>query len=62
MNRSNDDRLSILLDPLVQQAVDEAIERHRQRGESIAVAEDGKVRIVTSKEIPHLQQQHSQQV
>ena len=38
MNQSNDDRLSILLDPLVQQAVDEAIERHRQRGESIVIS------------------------
>jgi len=42
---------------LFQQAVDKAIENHRQKGESIAISdEQGKVKIVPAKEIP---QKHS---
>ena len=42
---------------LFQQAVDEAIENHRQKGESIAVSdEQGKVKVIPASEIPKLQQ------
>ena len=42
---------------LFQQAVDKAIENHRQKGESIAISdEQGKVKIVPANEIP---QKHS---
>ena len=38
---------------LFQQAVDKAIENHRQKGESIAISdEQGKVKIIPAKEIP----------
>ena len=38
---------------LFQQAVDKAIENHRQKGESIAISdEQGKVKIVPANEIP----------
>lgn len=40
----------------MQQAVDKAIERHRQRGESIAISdEQGKVKIIPAEEIPKYQ-------
>lgn len=41
---------------LFQQAVDKAIENHRQKGESIAIADaEGKVKIIPAAEIPQLQ-------
>ncbi|MEL6437899.1 MAG: hypothetical protein AAFQ80_01400 [Cyanobacteria bacterium J06621_8] len=50
---SNHERIS----QLFQEAVDKAIEKHRQRGESIAISdENGKVKIITADEIPKLQQ------
>ena len=48
---SNTDKIS----ELFQQAVDNAIENHRQKGESIAIADsEGKVIIVPASEIPNL--------
>jgi hypothetical protein len=47
-----DKKLSDRLNKLVQQAVDKAIENHRQKGESIAIADrEGKVKIVPANEI-----------
>lgn len=41
---------------LFQQAVDKAIENHRQKGESIAVSdEQGKVKVLSADEIPSWQ-------
>ena len=38
---------------LFKEAVDKAVETHRQKGESIAVSEEkGKVKIVSASEIP----------
>ena len=54
MNQNNDDRLSTKLNPLVQKAVDEAIEQHRIKGESIAVSENGQVKIIPPEEITPL--------
>ena len=54
MNHNTDDRLSTKLNPLVQKAVDEAIEQHRIKGESIAIGENGKVKIVSPEEITPL--------
>ncbi len=54
MNHNIDDRLSTKLNPLVQKAVDEAIEQHRIKGESIAVSVRGKVKIVPPEEITPL--------
>lgn len=51
MNNSIPDKLSIICDPLFQKAVDEAVEQHRIKGESIAVSVNGKVKIMTSEEI-----------
>ena len=51
MNNSIPDKLSTICDSLFQKAVDEAIEQHRIRGESIAQGENGKVKIVNSEEI-----------
>ncbi|WP_319420526.1 hypothetical protein [Pleurocapsa sp. FMAR1] len=42
------------IEKLFQQAVDEAIEQHRIKGESIAISENGKVKIVTPEEITPL--------
>lgn len=57
MKIQTDKKLSDRLNYLVQQAVDKAIENHRQKGESIAISdEQGKVKIVPAKEIP---QKHS---
>ena len=39
---------------LFQKAVDDAIEQHRIKGESIAVSENGKVKIVPPEEITPL--------
>ena len=39
---------------LFQQAVDEAIEQHRIKGESIAISENGKVKIIPPEEITPL--------
>ena len=51
INFSDTDRISNLF----QKAVDKAIENHRQKGESIAIAnEQGKVKIVPAEEIPKL--------
>ena len=49
-----DDRLSTKLNLLVQQAVDEAIEQHRIKGESIAISENGKVKIIPPEKITPL--------
>ncbi|MDJ0589328.1 MAG: hypothetical protein QNJ72_04925 [Pleurocapsa sp. MO_226.B13] len=51
MNNSIPDKLSTICDPLFQKAVDEAIEQHRIKGESIAQSENGRVKIVNSEEI-----------
>lgn len=40
---------------LFQQAVDEAIEQHRIKGESIAISEKGKVKIVPPEKITPLE-------
>lgn len=56
MKTLSDQKLSKRLDHLVQQAVDKAIENHRQKGESIAISdEQGKVKIIPAEEIPKLQ-------
>ena len=40
---------------LFKQAVNKAVETHRQKGESIAVSDEkGKVKIVSAQEIPEL--------
>ena len=53
MNVSSEQKLSKRLNGLVQQAVDKAVETHRQKGESIAVSdEQGKVKIIPAEEIP----------
>jgi hypothetical protein len=45
---SDTDKISLIF----QQAVDKAIENHRQKGESIAIADrDGKVKIIPAQEI-----------
>ncbi len=68
MNQNNDDRLSTKLNPLVQKAVDEAIEQHRIKGESIALGENGQVKIIPPEEITPLadklkqRQAHRQQI
>ena len=54
MNYNTDDRLSTKLNHLVQKAVDEAIEQHRIKGESIAISENGKIKIVPPEEITPL--------
>ncbi|NEO67769.1 MAG: hypothetical protein F6J98_48460 [Moorea sp. SIO4G2] len=42
---------------LFKQAVDKAIENHRQKGESIAISdEQGNVKVIPASEIPKLQQ------
>ena len=42
---------------LFQQAIDRAIENHRQKGESIAISdEEGNVKIISAEEIPKLQE------
>ena len=51
MNNSIPDKLSTICDPLFQKAVDDVIEQHRFKGESIAQGEYGKVKIVNSEEI-----------
>lgn len=44
------------INKLFQQAVDKAIENHRQKGESIAISdEQGKVKIIPTSKIPKLQ-------
>jgi 20S proteasome alpha/beta subunit len=55
MKTQTNQKLSDKLNHLVQQAVDNAIENHRQKGESIAIADsEGKVIIVPASEIPNL--------
>jgi hypothetical protein len=54
MNHFLPNKLSTLFDPLCQKAIDKAIEQHRINGESIAVSENGKVRIIPPKEITPL--------
>lgn len=54
MNNSIPDKLSTICDSLFQKAVDEAIEQHRIKGESIAVSVQGKVKIVPPEEITPL--------
>ncbi|MBE9118093.1 hypothetical protein IQ249_19550 [Lusitaniella coriacea LEGE 07157] len=56
MHVSSDKKLSDRLNDLTQEAVDQAIEKHRLRGESIAISdEQGKVRVVPASEIPDLE-------
>ena len=44
------------IDAIFQQAVDKAIAKHQERGESIAVADkNGKVRVVAAADIDRLQ-------
>ncbi len=53
INFSDNNRMS----QLFQQAVDRAIENHRQKGESIAISdEQGKVKVVPASEIPKFPQ------
>ncbi len=54
MKQNTDDRLSTKLNHLVQKAVDKAIEQHRIKGESIAVSENDKVKIIPPEEITPL--------
>ena len=55
MHVSSDKKLSDRLNDLTQEAVDKAIEKHRLRGESIAISDErGKVKVVTASEIPDL--------
>lgn len=54
MNNFIPDKLSTICDSLFQKAVDEAIEQHRIKGESIALGENGKVKIVPPEEITPL--------
>lgn len=55
MHVSSDKKLSDRLNDLTQEAVNKAIEKHRLRGESIAISdEQGKVRVVPASEIPDL--------
>ncbi len=54
MNNSIPDKLSTICDSLFQKAVDETIEQHRIKGESIAISENGKVKIVPPEEITPL--------
>ena len=54
MKQNIDDRLSTKLNHLVQKAVDEAIEQHRIKGESIAVSENDQVKIIPPEEITPL--------
>ena len=51
MNDSTPDKLSTLFDSIFEEAVDEAIEQHRLKGEAIAVSENGKVKIIPPEEI-----------
>jgi hypothetical protein len=51
MNNSIPDKLSTIRDPLFQKAVDETIEQHRIKGESIVQGKNGKVKIVNSEDI-----------
>ncbi|MEL6788458.1 MAG: hypothetical protein AAFO76_13875 [Cyanobacteria bacterium J06607_15] len=60
MNSSIPDKLSTICDPLFQKAVDEAIEQHRIKGESIAQSENGKVKIVNPEEITPLSEKLKQ--
>ncbi len=53
MKIQTDKKLSDRLNELIQEAVDKAIEKHRQKGESIAISdEQGKVKIIPANEIP----------
>lgn len=54
MNNSIPDKLSTICDSLFQKAVDEAIEQHRIKGESIAISVRGKVKILPPEEITPL--------
>ena len=53
MNAPSERKLSEQLNDLIQEAVDNAVNTHHQKGESIAVSdENGKVKIVSAQEIP----------
>jgi hypothetical protein len=55
MNNSIPNDLSILFDPLVEQAVDEAIEQHRLNGQAIAQGDgNGNVIIIQPEDITPL--------
>ena len=60
MNNSIPDKLSTICDPLFQKAVDETIEQHRIKGESIAQGENGKVKIVNPEEMTPLSEKLKQ--
>jgi hypothetical protein len=51
-----DEKLAIELDKTLREAIAKAIERHRRLGESIAVSENGKVKILSPDEILERQQ------
>lgn len=56
MKIQTDKQLSDRLNELIQEAVDKAIENHRQKGESIAISDkQGKVKIIPANEIPQPQ-------
>lgn len=48
-------RLSSKINKGVEEAIAQAIERHRKLGEAIAVWQDGKVVILTADQIPPMQ-------
>lgn len=55
MQISTNKKLSERLNDLTQDAVDKAIENHRQKGESIAISDkQGKVKVISASEIPNL--------
>jgi hypothetical protein len=58
MNNSNE-LLSTKINKGVHKAIAEAIEKHRKLGEAIAVWQNGEVVILSSDEIPNLENQNS---
>ena len=53
MNVPSERKLSEQLNDLIQEAVDNAVNTHHQKGESVAVSDaQGKVKIVSAQEIP----------
>ncbi|NEO11079.1 MULTISPECIES: hypothetical protein [unclassified Moorena] len=56
MNKLNFNEIN-QISQLFKQAVDKAIENHRQKGESIAISDkQGNVKVIPASEIPKLQQ------
>ena len=58
MNNSNE-LLSSRINKGVNKAIAEAIEKHRKLGEAIAVWQNGEVVILSSDQIPNLENQNS---